>query len=354
MAKSNNLPAKRFKAGERTERTLKFIVDAQAGGTSASPATFFIDLAGSLSAINRRAYRQGLYYYVESVTVSNSSSAYFQFNTLPDTWVTKAAWVRGYRTWAKMNRLAMENTPEMSYPKYLDYKILFSSDQATASKDDDSGDLLANLQGNWTWPVRGSVSSTAAADTIKPDDWLLSQYITADPTLVDPDSDGGAEIASSDPDKFACHMLGQNTGSSGSWQSIGLINSLDNVWPLAGQFGTPELDGDFNGDVLANLFDFADNFDDVRGDLQLSNDDPPYDRDQMYGSASPRASTIGAIVRTSTGGGSLMRANGFVVPFGILELCITDFNAGGAVGECEIIFNMLAGPYHGVYAERCL
>ena len=92
MARSSNLPAKKYKAGERTELSLRFVWNAGDGNTT---NTVYIDLAKALSMVNRRAYRQGLYYYVASVEFSNGTEAYAQINTLPDTWMTKQAWAVG-------------------------------------------------------------------------------------------------------------------------------------------------------------------------------------------------------------------------------------------------------------------
>ena len=103
MARSTNLPAKIHKAGERTETRLRFVWNAGDGNTT---NTIYIDLAKALSMINRRAYRQGLYYYVASIDFSNGSEAYCQVNTLPDTWMTKQAWMRGFKMWSKMNRIS--------------------------------------------------------------------------------------------------------------------------------------------------------------------------------------------------------------------------------------------------------
>ena len=62
MAKSNNLPAKRYKAGERTERTLRFVWEVPNTDTleTSNDSNIYIDIAQALSCVNRRFYRQGL------------------------------------------------------------------------------------------------------------------------------------------------------------------------------------------------------------------------------------------------------------------------------------------------------
>ena len=186
MGRGNNLPAKKYKAGERTELKLHFKWNAGDAGD-----TRYIDIAKALSQVNRRFYRQGLYYYVASATFSNGSDCYVQLCTVPDTWCTKVAWKRGFQQWSKMNRIA--NDPDSLWPKYHDFKVMLHQSAGT-TLDVCYGDI--------------SSSSTYASD-----DWVISQFVTADPTLVDDDTGTGLEVSASDPDQFTSHIIGPHTGS---------------------------------------------------------------------------------------------------------------------------------------------
>lgn len=329
MARSNNLPAKAYKAGERTQRKLTFRWAAGDGNTT---STVYIDLAQALSQINRRAYRQGLYYYVASVGFSNGTEAYCQINTLPDTWVTKAAWVRAYRQWSKMNRKAMAN--DGIAPKYHDFKTQMINGASPVL------------------PVSyGSVDTSTAYSS---DDWVTSKFVTEDPTLVDDDTGTGLEHAVTDPDQFVSHMLGPHIGSSGTWTSIGLIRSLNDVWRYDDADGVPELDGDSDTDPIANLFDAGDNLDEIRLNLDTDGDEPPYNHDVMPGASSVEETVVAQIIRTSAGAGAYGRAPGFCAPFGLLQVNVSDFSAGTSVGDVEMQIEMVPGTYHGVYAERVI
>lgn len=320
MARSNNLPAKKYMAGQRTETRLKFAMDVGNGGT------YLIDIAKALSQVNRRAYRQGLYYYVSKVTFSNNGVAYASFNTAMDNWCTLQAWKRGYRQWAKMNRKAMADLPGGITPKYHDYKISLQEGTALSSALDVQHGLLG---------ASGSYSS---------DDWVQSVYVTEDPPSNDPQA----------TDDFIAHLVGPHTGSANSWTSIGLIRSLNDSWPRDATEGVPSLDGDADTDPLANLFDDGDNFDDVRLNLDQDNDEPPYDHDAMPGATSTQELACRAILRTGTGAGSMVSAPGFCVPFGLLNVVFTDFAESGDIGDVEVTVDLVPGSYHGVYAERVI
>jgi hypothetical protein len=327
MARGNNLPAKIYKAGERTETTLKFQWNA---GDGNSTNTVYIDLAQALSQINRRAYRQGLYYYVASVTFSNGTEAYCQVNTLPDTWMTKRAWTRGYKKWSEMNRRAADG--QMPYPKYHDFKVAMIN-----------GAVGMNVQ-------YGKLESS---NNYTSDDWVISQFVTEDPYLHG-GSASDTPVEAHNADQFTSHMLGGHVGSSGAWTSIGLIRSLGDVWALQPAEGEPSTDADMDTDPLANLFDSSDTHDDVRLNMDEDNDEPPYDHNVFPGASSIEETVVGAVMRVGTGGAALTRAPGFCAPLGLLEVNVSDFSAGTTIDVVEMIIELVPGTYNGVYAERIL
>lgn len=326
MARSNNLPAKMYKAGERTQLSLRFRWDA---GDGNSTSTSYIDLAQALSQVNRRAYRQGLYYYVASVGFSNGTEAYCQINTLPDTWMTKAAWTRGYRKWSQMNRLA--NNGSNVTPKYHDFKVQM-------------------INGATAMPAAyGDVDSSTYYTS---DDWVMSKFVSQDPTMTDTGT--YQQQDDDDPDQFISHMLGPHIGSDGAWTSIGLLRSLNDVWRRPHDTGEPTLDGDADTDPIANLFDSADTYDDVRANMDTDGDEPPYDHDAMTGASSVEETCVAAILRVSDGGSGFATAPGFCAPLGLLQVNVSDFSAGTSIDIVELIVNMVPGTYHGVYAERVI
>ena len=321
MAKSNNLPAKRYKAGERTERTLRF---AWAAGNDGDVR--YIDIAKALSAVNRRAYRQGLYYYVAKATFVNGSDAHCQINTIPDTWMTKVSWIRAFKIWSKMNAIASAESGGMIYPKYHDFKTQMIN--GVTILDPVSADF-------------------AAAVTYDSDEWVTSKFVSDDPGTTDPQT----------VDIFVSHMLGNTVAGGGApdvHASVGLIRSAQDTW-LIPQAVEPRLDGDMDTDPLANLFDAGDSHDDIRLNLDQDNDATPYDADAWTGAASVHEVSTVATARTSAGAGARSIMDGFCAPLGLLEIDVTDFGSGAStVGNVELILELVPGTYHGVYAERIL
>ena len=82
-----NLPAKKYKKTTPTITRLSF--ECSGSGTK------FVDIGSALSTLNRRFYRAGLYYYINSVEVYNNEAGVVDLHTLPDSYVTKNAWNRG-------------------------------------------------------------------------------------------------------------------------------------------------------------------------------------------------------------------------------------------------------------------
>ena len=331
MARGNNLPSKAHKAGERTHTRLHFKWDA---GDGNSTSTIYVDIAQCLSMLNRRAYRQGLYYYVAAVGFSNNTEAYCEVNTLPDTWITKAAWLRGFRKWSEMNRRANDHSDVT--PKYHDFKTQMTSTSAAVCQPVAYGDIDSSTN-------------------YSVDDWVLSKFVTDDPYLH-----GGAAsdtpVEAFNADAFTSHMLGGHYGTSGAWTSISLIRSYADTKRDAGgaAAGSPELDGDASIDPLANLFDSSDTHDDVRANMDVDNDEPPYNSDLMTGEYSVEETTVGAVMRTSAGAGAFVRAPGLCAPLGLLQVNVSDFSAGTSVGPVALFIDLVPGSYHGVHAERVI
>ena len=330
MARSNNLPAKKHKAGQRTVTRLHFKWNAGDDGGDK-----LIDIAKALSQVNRRAYRQGLYYYCSKVTFSNGGSAYCSLNTAMDNWVTKAAWKRAWKQWMKMNRKATVDLPGSITPKYHDFKVGLTGTALSTAMNAAYGRLDSSTE-------------------YSSDDWVQSDFVTEDPTLVDDDTGTGLEIAATDPDQFRVHLIGPHVGSSGTWTSIGLIKSLSDVWPRDPAEGVPSVDGDMDTDPIANLFDDGDNFDEVRLNLDQDNDEPPYDHDTMPGESNSAEMTCAAIMRTGTGAGAYVSAPGFCIPFGLIDVRVSDFGAGESIGAVELTIDLVPGSYNGVHAERVI
>jgi len=317
-----NLPAKKYKKTNPTSLRLSF--EATGGGTR------FIDIAKALSGLNRKFYRQGVYYYVNSIEVYNNEQAVVDLHTLPDNWVTKNAWNRGFQLFQKMNSMTDSPISNIGRPKYHDFKVYMSDAHRSA------GSLT---------PALYSTDGTYSVDETTPDDWVYSKFVSADSDGdIDPQN---PQQINQEADDFFVHMLGPHAGSSDNWNSIGLIRSYADTRPQPQQFGDPAIPAGASTDPLVNVFDFSseEQMNDIMANLEADNDRTPYNHDGYIGTQSDNMYHV-ARIGTEVGLGRVGRASGFCVPFGLI--CI-DTNASSAY---RVVINLASGTYHGVYAER--
>ena len=157
-----NLPAKKYKKTSPTVTRLSFELD---GGS-----TQFIDIGLALSAINRKFYRAGVYYYVNSVEVYNNETGVVDLHTLPDNWITKNAWNRGFNLFQKMNSL-VDDVSGVGRPAYHDFKVYMNNLHRTTGSLSPSLHTINGIPGT-VYP---------------PDEWQYSQF-----TSSDDDQDGTA------------------------------------------------------------------------------------------------------------------------------------------------------------------
>lgn len=314
---NKNKPAKKYKSGSRTQRSLRFIVDA---GGGASDSTFFIDIAQALSAINRRAYKQGCYYYVSKATVHNGGDAWVRFATLPDTWVTKEAYKRGERIFYEQLSRTMRdgNVNPAAVGKYFDFRV------AASRAHDFSQNLLpCNYETNPASPLYNEFGS---------DEWTQSVVVSEDPDTAT--THAGVE--------YTMHML----GGSDPGVNIGLIRSYASSRPQ-NSASEPEMPADFDTDVLTRLFNAGDTMDEVLVNIDDDYDEPPYERTLYTGEQSNSDLVVQEQVSVGGGSGEVAHSGAFCAPLGIVGVRVE----GTGVGLIEINLELTPGPYHGVYAE---
>lgn len=304
-----NLPAKKYSKSSPTVTRLSF--EATGSGTK------YIDIARALSIINRKFARQGVYYYVNSVELYNNSDGVVDLHTLPDTWVTKNAWNRGFGIFQDMN--ALVDTPR---PKYHDFKVRMSTLHAA----DGSNTLDPDLYGV------NSVNSSLA-----PDDWVYSEITTMH-------SDGGAS------DEFTLTMLGTHSGGQGNRNSVGLIKSYQDSRAQPDASGAPVITVNARTDPLTNLFDASEDnaIENIIANIDENNDETPYDANLYIGYSDNHMQHVARLATTPTIG-RIAKASGFCVPMGLI--CVDAQNLASD-DNYRVVLNLAQGTYHGVYAER--
>ena len=124
--------------------------------TFATPGTaagdFTIDLSQSASLLNRRFYRQGINWVVDSFKFFSSSAGGITVGKIPTTWTFFNAYKKGFETWQKMNNEALAES-ESVRPKFLDFKIFADEVHHSAGFANnllpiDSGSVAAGV-GEW-------------------------------------------------------------------------------------------------------------------------------------------------------------------------------------------------------------
>ena len=307
-----NLPAKKYTKTAPTQLRLSF--EGVGNGTQ------FVDIAMALSIINKRFYRQGVYYYVNSVELYNNEDAYVDLHVMPDTWGVKNAWNRGFKIYQQMNALA----PTGYRPKYHDFKIYMSGRHVNI------GTMSPSMH-----DINGSQTPFSVGE------WVYSRY-----TSMDSNHDGTPNA-----DEFTVHMLGDNdvqdgSGTSTRFNSIGLLKSYQNSRARQPD-AQPNLPTDAIGDPLANLFDASSEefVNDLIENLEGDNDETPYNNDLSVGQNGHMQHV--ARLATSTQLGRVATAPGFCAPFGLI--CVDPQSTATA---WRLVINLAPGTYHGVYAER--
>lgn len=307
-----NLPAKKYKHSAPTQLRLTFEVS-----TEQSSQTKFIDIARALSIINRKFYRQGVYYYVNSVELHNNENSVVDLLVAPDNWITKNAWNRGFRMFQQMN--AQVDTVR---PKYHDFKI-----KLVASQDD------ANT-------MDPDLYTTGMADySYSPDEWQFSKFTT----MV---SDGGAS------DEFTAHLIGghdeSHAGPPAKYNSIGLIKSYGDSRPEPDGSGQPVLPPSHSDDPLNILFDASGDYaiQSISTNLDELNDETPYDANSYIGELGGSLVQVARLATVATTN-RVAKASGFCAPFGLICVRPSETSTG-----YSITLNLASGTYHGVYAER--
>lgn len=293
---SKNLPAKKYSSGQRHERLLYI--------ERTNNDDFFIDLAKMLSEVNRKHYRQGLYYYIQSIELQdNADGSTVDIFTIPDTWLTKQAWIRGYEHWQKMN-----GRTTLPAAKYADFKIRMTSDAVSATVVTPTGHGAA-------------------------DEWNLSEYI------YDSDSEGGSM------GNAPIYMLGPHQGSFPNITGYGLIKGYTSTRRNAGDI-TESVEPVPTGsaeDIME--ISGSDGHPDISANKVDENDLTPYDHDNFFGGVGTDQVRQYRL-STGYGAGRATVTSGFCVPMGLMKV------DPACSGTWSLSIKLAPGPYHGVYAER--
>jgi len=222
----------------------------------------FIDLGWAASILNRRAYKQGLRWYVNSMTIyANGDNRSVRVATLQNNWVTFQAWKKGKAMWDRMNDQVLD-TEEGIQGRYHDYKI-FMDRTHLVNYENNGEQTNSSSLGKTLLPVVYNPNTGApiwpAADNRE---WNYSEYVIP--------QDGGAL-----PPIEAQITMNGGTSLSTSARSVGLISgyALARARPNVRDPNAPETSGD---SWMNALFDVGGTDLEIRDNLVDENDQAPY------------------------------------------------------------------------------
>ena len=291
---------------------------------SASNPTY-IDLAQCLSAVNRRLYHQGKCYYISRVTYINVGGGTVGLATLPDNWVTSNAWVKARALWNTMNKGVLKDNPSVK-GKWADFKVFMDKQHFEDGTVSSSGTTLNLL------PV------DAASVAIKANEWYYGRYVEPQHDVVQ------ATGVEKPADEYYCHMMGADSGSAGSYASVGIIKGYETT--RARVQVAPDVPTGMQDNWMTALSDLGGQDPELANVLEDANDNPPYDIDEYPGGVSNFNG--GVFQSTMATNATLVQDKdlGFKVPLGLIKV-VHNSSAAGA-----LILHLTPGHYKGVMATE--
>ncbi len=303
--------------------------------------TNYIDLSKAAFLVNRRFYKQGLNWSVAGFTVTTAgttASGSVTVCKVPTTWVSYNAWVKSKAMWDQMNDQILDDQPGLE-GRYADFKVNLNSQMSVATVQNS----LVPTDGQILTPVDCAYNLAQTNGS----EWVYS-------TIQIP-NDGGAAA----PTENMLHFVGADVVTPGS-ESVGLIHGYGLARARPVNTGEPSVPG--NGGWMQDLFDVADNFEEIRDDIAGDNDRPPYPVGdsasalEFYpGGASnmPSTEVVGyAIIggQSATGSITAQRSiKGGMFPCGLVE--VKSNLPGLTTSHYDLIVHLVPGNHRGYLCE---
>ncbi|HIA03469.1 MAG TPA: hypothetical protein EYN66_16445 [Myxococcales bacterium] len=164
-------------------------------------------------------------------------------------------------------------------------------------------------------------------------EWRYSEFVSPDGTTS--------------ADEFTAHMLGAHVGPAGNYTSVGIIEGYQNSRARV-QADDPSVDPTlFESGWMMNLFDDGTHHDEILEALTDDGDSPPYDHDDMPGSAGNMSRALVAGVTHVNTGSPIGYIGPIVAPLGLLQVETKSAVNGNIL---ELVLEIAPGGYKGVDA----
>ncbi len=340
----SNGKGRRTKKVEPAVKTMLFVSPSINAGADDQ---FYIDLSQCASLMNRRFYRQGINWAVQSIKVMTTAfTGLIYCQKLPETWIMSNAWMKGFKAWQKMNDEALEEA-ESVRPRFLDFKIY-------ADAQHHSDGYGANLL-PYAFPQAAGAPEGATPAVVG--EWESSKYRIP----VGPSNPGDT----TEREVIAVGPSFPGAGASG-------INAVSLIEGYAASRGLPDIkDPNAPGDAdnavgltpenwISALFnEGTEQASAVLADMIDENNIAPYPfendgvhTDTMYPGG---ANQLGALQLhdqdniTATTVGGMTTISGGLFPCGLIKLSC--YNTGGAGGNLVFQVNLVPGHHRGYLCE---
>jgi len=319
------------------QRYLKYTVAA-----TAQQQTSYINLAKDLSAINRQLFRQARMYKVKSITLIDDDEAkYVQFATAGDTWAMRNGVQRAFKRWNEMNKQVLKDQPSLK-ARWNDFKIYLSQNHMIAENGGGTGTGGLTVKSMET-------PEDISANKLVYGEWDFSTFESPDGT--------------SSVDGYEVGILGNHSGSPGSYSYVGLIQSYGNSRGTVNAQEPNINAAAASDDPLVNLLDAGTQFDEIAENIIQEGDRPPYAMDEIDGEpVAPGEAYVGASanmpeelmfaeLNSSSEADGLQRVYNIEAPLGVIRI---DHATEGGGTNFTIIVEMAEGPYKGIHSESLL
>ena len=310
---------KKSRSGKKHVEAVRYLrYELQNSGTPGTETSHYIDLARDLSFINRRLMRQGRSYHVKRVSIVSSNTiatppgnaGRVTFACIPQSWVAKQAWTRGFKAWTKMQEMAMGQSNVDVRPTWNDFKVYLSVDMITGNKP-----LPKDNGGN----------------SITVGEWLYSEYVSS--------------AGSAGADTMHIHMLGPHHGTAPMMSNVGLIQSYGDSRATVNN-DSPTVKAALDFDPIYNL-GTDEVAHEIAADMRTKNDDSPYNLLTYPGDGSNHPKPL-VVQQTTLGADGRSSVGGFTAMCGLVEVEITSPIANDVY---SVLVELAPGSYRGIDAD---
>jgi len=285
------------------------------------PGESYIDLAASLSAVNRRFYRQGMQYAVSKIEFAfagKPASADFvavTAYTAGSTWVVHNAWKKAQAHWLAQQREARKLIGQSAKPSYEDFKVYLDDTHRA-----------------------GTILPVVAADgaAVSAGEWDYSRFVwEADDNSID---------------EPYVHLIGGNVSST-DWGLI--LNYQESRATI--QAEDPALPAEYSTNMYA-LMATDENLvvDEVAQNMESDNDTPPYDHDDYPGNDTNSDRPWAQETQFASAGNPNATLDGFAAQCGLILINSQGYATNGdetSAPPIAMLVHLAPGSYKGVLAE---